>query len=652
MKRYANNRSLKRRIEFEGISIDHFTHTSSTISPKKKNVYEYLYKDAPTGSDALKKRLIVAGLLIEVCYICGHKPSWNDKKLVLQLDHINGDHSDNRLINLRLLDPNCHTQTDTLCQMRMNRSKKCIICQQDFIPDGREEECYYCTDPIVQSKREIMIELNSHSDFSKNILNHEYPKPKKIVKPPPLNTCKCGTSIAVKSARCPSCAQIHKIMPQIKPKKKTIIKKKCKCGKTISQKSKNCNSCASRLKTHNRKIQNRPTYQEIMQMKADGMSMVKIGKKYGVSDNAVRKWLKWDKPEVEPKIIFKKEQPKLCCCGKQIDKRSPYCRSCTQKARWGTLPKNLTTKPTNTPSKPSTVSTVQMADLPTDPRKLITCKCGESFPTPKDQLPDETSIAEHVLICETVLEKKKQKKAKLKLDMEEEMAKFQAQIPPCACFATYEETRNTFNKYFTDVNAIDATDLDNVPSTPLTIYVDFPNLQPKTKRAGKIFWQTICKLALNANTTFEFYMKPFHKKFFLKSLAINQPQCLDQIQVYVVNSKGEPMARDDILMLKRMLNLTEGETGLLIREGGETYRDLGFHPHVDGTPDCPTTKHRYGKQTPINYTLYNCEYEMQDDGIVPTMTPVKKDSFQVEETIISLVDFHPVDYFIDVPYRG
>ena len=38
---------------------------------------------------------------------------WLNQKLILQLDHINGTHDDNRLENLRFLCPNCHSITDT-----------------------------------------------------------------------------------------------------------------------------------------------------------------------------------------------------------------------------------------------------------------------------------------------------------------------------------------------------------------------------------------------------------------------------------------------------------------------------------------------------------------------------------------------------------
>lgn len=48
------------------------------------------------------------------CSCCGIA-EWQGKPLVLHLDHINGIANDNRLVNLRLLCPNCHSQTDTYC---------------------------------------------------------------------------------------------------------------------------------------------------------------------------------------------------------------------------------------------------------------------------------------------------------------------------------------------------------------------------------------------------------------------------------------------------------------------------------------------------------------------------------------------------------
>jgi len=62
------------------------------------------------ATPTLKKYLIEK--FGEKCNACGTENTWNNKPLVLQLDHIDGDSDNNYPKNLRLLCPNCHSQTD------------------------------------------------------------------------------------------------------------------------------------------------------------------------------------------------------------------------------------------------------------------------------------------------------------------------------------------------------------------------------------------------------------------------------------------------------------------------------------------------------------------------------------------------------------
>ncbi|KND47236.1 MAG: hypothetical protein AB199_02300 [Parcubacteria bacterium C7867-004] len=57
----------------------------------------------------LKRRLFNAGLKKPECEECGWAEKSIDGRLPIELDHINGDNTDNRLENLRILCPNCHS---------------------------------------------------------------------------------------------------------------------------------------------------------------------------------------------------------------------------------------------------------------------------------------------------------------------------------------------------------------------------------------------------------------------------------------------------------------------------------------------------------------------------------------------------------------
>lgn len=68
-----------------------------------------LVKNSNFQSYKLKKRLIKAKIKQPKCELCGWNKKSVDGRIPLELDHINGDRFDNRLVNLRILCPNCHS---------------------------------------------------------------------------------------------------------------------------------------------------------------------------------------------------------------------------------------------------------------------------------------------------------------------------------------------------------------------------------------------------------------------------------------------------------------------------------------------------------------------------------------------------------------
>jgi hypothetical protein len=217
---------LEQRILKLGLNSNHFLGKSWSKglsipeNDHKNDLSTFLVENKYCKSSHLKKRLIKELGWVDKCVWCGIGPEYNDKPLTLQLDHISGNNCDNRLENLRILCPNCHSQTDTWCAKKRPLKRDINFDDVITIPNWFFRE----PTPIPKSTQKLcdICKINTTAHKSKSFDGY----------------------------RCKECYLLQ-----------------------------------------NRKIRDRPTKQELVKL-LETTSYVKVGKMFGVSDNAVRKWLK------------------------------------------------------------------------------------------------------------------------------------------------------------------------------------------------------------------------------------------------------------------------------------------------------------------------------------------------------------------------
>lgn len=140
----AATRLLKQKLDDYEI-IHHFIQEKEHKPGEQIPLEEILVKNRPYSSDRLKNRLIAEGLKENKCENpeCGIT-NWHGHELKFHLHHINGDHNDNRLENLILLCPNCHSLTENYSGRKLKSEQK--YCPDCHRPIGKNSiYCKHCS---------------------------------------------------------------------------------------------------------------------------------------------------------------------------------------------------------------------------------------------------------------------------------------------------------------------------------------------------------------------------------------------------------------------------------------------------------------------------------------------------------------------------
>lgn len=178
----SNFKTIKKYVEEYNIDTSHFRgqtwnkgmgNTDYAAYNKLENI---LKENTNFKSDTLKYRLVKEGLKQWKCEKCGNEGVWEGEELVLELHHINGNHYDNRLENLQILCPNCHSQTDNFRKKSNTKAVKpkkrvlyickCDYCGKEF-RSNKKNKRFCCREHYNEFLR------NKHFSVTKEMLEKE-----------------------------------------------------------------------------------------------------------------------------------------------------------------------------------------------------------------------------------------------------------------------------------------------------------------------------------------------------------------------------------------------------------------------------------------------------------------------------------------------
>ena len=161
----GNYRTIKSKIKLWNLDISHFTGQAWNIGEKFKPfnksipLCDILIKNSTyTSNGSLKKRLFKEGIKKDECENC-NLSMWFGKKLTIELHHNNGNNSDHRIENLRMLCPNCHSQTITFRghnhESSTNKNRKAKYAQSKTKLNPIKSICLNCGELNKKNNRQF-----------------------------------------------------------------------------------------------------------------------------------------------------------------------------------------------------------------------------------------------------------------------------------------------------------------------------------------------------------------------------------------------------------------------------------------------------------------------------------------------------------------